>query len=347
MRAFVVGTSSCDVVADVPDLGRVFNSGKGIFDTKINSRHLYMQAGGSAINSRLAFQAVASALGHQALVYTCTKLGHDGVQNIAKEWLLKEIGNTGMEDDTLMDAAFGQTSYTIPTNIILLNEDGHPLEPHKGRGVIKGQQDTRADDTDTIRQEIKSAVKKSDIVILHSRYPALALHAAQEAAEQGVGILLDCAETNPEIAEELRPVLPLATWVTAPSDALAPGMKRADPEELFRQLRDEYGCQNIAISDNNNPIRIFSTGVESVMPVRKVNSVDILGAGDTRDSAMGVFLVEGDSFIEALAKGSDLASFSIEHYGRKWVSKLREYMRNNQLYRRHFEPHAEELRMAI
>ena len=329
MRAFVIGTTSWDAVHDLPDLRNVFNNAHGTFDAKIVSKKSYSHSGGSAINSRLAFQAIARALGDHATVYTCTKLGEDGKNNVNKALVLREIDNTGMNDDTLMDAAFGQVGYKVPMNTVILNNGG--------RGIIKSTDDSKATDSETIRHEIEAAVAKSKIVILHSRYPELALCAAQKAKELGIPVLFDCSETNPAIADKLGPVIELSDYVTAPADALAPGMTEPNAEELFKRLRDSHRCQNFAISNNNDPIRVFTNGQEIHIPVRTVNAIDLLGAGDTRDAAMAVFLAKGESFIDALEKGSDIASLSIEYYGREWVPHVHQHMMNSPLYRRYFQ----------
>jgi ribokinase len=335
MRAFVIGTTSWDAVIDYPNFKSVFNAA-GVFDSKQNPRKFYTQSGGSAINSRLAFQAIAQALGDHSTIYTCTKLGEDGKHNVNKGLVLREIDNTGMGDDTLMDAAFGQDGYTVPMNFIILNDNGAVVDPVKGRGILKKGDESVVSDSDTIKSEIETAVSKSDIVILHSRYPNLALYAAHAAKKYDIPVLFDCSETKPEIANELGPILELSDYVTAPADALAPGMTEPNADELFRRLRDVHQCQNFAISNNNDPIRVFTNGEEILVPVREVNAIDLLGAGDTRDAAMAVFLVQGESFRDALEKGSDIASLSIGYYGRKWVPHVQEHMTNSPLYQRYF-----------
>jgi sugar/nucleoside kinase (ribokinase family) len=202
---------------------------------------------------------------------------------------------------------------------------------HSGRAVLKAQPDVNTMPCPHIRDQIASAIAMSDIAILHSRDPDLALFAAERAREARIPVLFDCSEKSPEIVAKLGPVLKNADFVLAPGDAMVPGMKKKDAHELFGRLV-EMGCDNFAISDNSHPILVYSRGEASILEVRKAQEVDVLCAGDTRDAVTAYFLAGGQDFRTALEKGSDIASLSVEHYGRDWIDHLQAHINASPLY---------------
>lgn len=343
IRAFTIGTAVWDDVVDFGSrLHGIFNDEKGIFDGKAVIKHSYEQSGGSAINTRLAFQGIAQAFGFESVVHTCTKLGATGPDNPHKERVLNEIGVTSFSDETLMDAAFEQPGYILSKNRIFLNEgkpsegDEDPDKRHKGRLIGKEHEDITVPLNPTIREEIANAVRKSNVVILHSRYPELAAYAAEIAQEEDIPVILDCSEKTPAIVERLGPLIRLSDYVVAPGGALLPGMKGPFASTLMTKLIEEYCREHVAVSDNNDPVQVYADGEASEIKVEQVETLDTLGIGDARDAALGFFIALGDDFATALEKASAIASFTATFYGREWTEHLAEFVRSYPLFASHF-----------
>jgi pfkB family carbohydrate kinase len=339
---FTLGTACGDTVMDVKDgLTQLFDSATRTYDGKTSSSHTYKQSGGGAINTRLDAEAVGEALGKKVFIYTCAKFGPPPEDDDAVlRMVMRETKNKGIGDPSIIDMAYGDANYRMSESVVLLNEyklaksdpDFGEREKNIGRAVLRVREEVNTPINQTVMPSIANAVANSHIAILHSKYPEETLFAAQNAKMAGVPILFDCSEKNPEIVKKLEPIARLADYVVCPADAMLPGMEVPDPEELMRRLI-LLGCKNIAISDNNKPIRVYTKGrMQEPIHIRPAKEVDVLGAGDCRDAALGYFLATGDDFVTALTKASDIASFSIEHYGRDWTKKLAEYVKNNPLY---------------
>ncbi|MGQ0527997.1 MAG: hypothetical protein ACT4OY_08235 [Alphaproteobacteria bacterium] len=219
----VSGTATWDRVRGKAGLREAFD-GKAVCD------FFYRQAGGGAVNARLALEAIAAAYGEKARVTICTKLGKTSPENEAKDLVLKDLHNEGMHDDTIIDMAFDK-EYIVPDNAISI---------FGGNGTVNRFIWKIADDSDTlfsedIEKQIVAKAAKAKINILNSRFPTQVMVAAQAAKDNGVPVLLDYSETNAE-KEGMGDIIGIADYMTLPSDAAVPGMPMSLKERIKNRV---------------------------------------------------------------------------------------------------------------
>jgi sugar/nucleoside kinase (ribokinase family) len=306
--AFVMGTATWD---------RVVKRSAPPEDSKSVRLHRYKQSGGSAVNTRTAFGALANADGSTTTVWAGMKMGETGRKNPYKDRVLAEIG-----DHHLMDPAFREEGYTISDNDITIWND--PETGDVKRSITKAQDDIETPIYPGVHQEIASAVAECDVVILNSRFPDIALTAAREAKKRGIPVVLDYSETNPDLIARCEELIRMSDYVLADGHSLLPGMDKKDANELRHRFVEDYDCQNVAVSDNRKPIKVYADGraFDVTIPMPDVPQVDNLGTGDVRDGAFGYYIAKGKSFLTALIRSSVIASNSVAYYGREWVSTL-------------------------
>ncbi len=313
---FTLGTATWDDVVCV--------SGSGRFeDAKLNCEFEYEQSGGSAVNTRLALQAVAQAFETSSNTWLCTKLGHSVPQNRFKNLVIEQIG-----DHHLMDAAFMRDDYAVPKNRIIINQSG--------RMVLRGKQQVNTPFDELIIREIIEAVSQSDLLILHSRYPQLTEIAATTAKDKGIKVILDYSEKDQSLVERLENVIHLSDYVLAPHDARLPGMTEDNPDVLFDRLVGDYGKTFVAVSNSSEPVKIFSGGQRTTVQPEHVKAIDLNGAGDAKDAAFGFFIAKGNDPLAAYKKATAIATFSVQHPGREWIPHLKDFVQTHPLFAEDF-----------
>lgn len=313
---FTLGTATWDDAVCVSGAG-------GFGDTKFNCEFEYEQAGGSAVNTRLALQAVAEAFETKSDTWLCTKLGHSVPQNRFKNLVIEQIG-----DHHLMDAAFMRDDYAVPKNRIIINQSG--------RMVLRGKQQVNTPFDDLIIKEIIEAVSKSDLLILHSRYPQLTEIAATTAKDKGIKVILDYSEKDQSLVERLENVIHLSDYVLTPHDARLPGMTEDNPDVLFDRLVGDYGKTFVAVSNSSEPVKIFSGGQRTTVQPEHVKAIDLNGAGDVKDAAFGFFVAKGSDPLVAYQKATVIATFSVQYPGREWIPHLKDHLQNHPLFAQDF-----------
>jgi sugar/nucleoside kinase (ribokinase family) len=241
--------------------------------------------------------------------------------------VLEDLRHTGFGDPRIMDMAY-QQEYWIPSNLILPNKH----QDSTGRGIVRlgpqGGMQNSEQISPTIGRDIEKLFQSSErrihAAILHSRDPEIALQAAKNAKNNGSLISLDYSESEPKIVNNpaMRELLSLGDYLFVDSDAVLPGMDRKNPDDLFVRLRDEYQKRFFALSNSSKAIRAYADGQDVTLPVRRVDALDPNGAGDVRTAATTLFLLKGQSFLDALKQCSNFASHSVAHYGREWAATL-------------------------
>jgi sugar/nucleoside kinase (ribokinase family) len=306
--AFVMGTATWD---------RVVKRTGPPNDSKSVRVFRYTQSGGGAINARKAFEAQGQATNCGTVVWACAKFGETGPQNPYKDKILEEIG-----DHHLLDPAYRREAYTISDNDITIWND--LVTDNVKRSITKAQDDIETEIYPELEGHIIAAVAECDVVILNSRFPDIALIAAKEAKRLGIPVLLDYSETSPSLIARCEDLIKMSDDVLADGHALLPGMEKADGDELRRRLVEDYGCENVAVSDNRTPIKVYTNGEYLTVPVPMpdVLQVDNLGTGDVRDAICGFYIADRQDFLTSVIYSSVIASHSVSYPGREWIATL-------------------------
>ncbi len=313
---FTLGTATWDDALCVRNLST-------LGDEKYDCDFEYEQAGGSAVNTRLALQAIAEAFETSSTTWLCTKLGHSVKANRYKDYIIEEIG-----DHHLMDAAFMRDDYAVPKNRVFINQNG--------RAIFRGKQKINTPFDELIIREIIESVSQSDILILHSRYPQLTEIAATTAKDKGIKVILDYSEKDQSLVERLENVIHLSDYVLTPHDARLPGMTEDNPDILFDRLVGDYGKTFVAVSNSSEPVKIFSNGNRTTIKPEEVKAIDLLGAGDTKDAAFGFFIAKGNDPLIAYEKATVIATFSVQYPGREWIPQLKDFVQTHPLFAQDF-----------
>ena len=87
------------------------------------------------------------------------------------------------------------------------------------------------------------------------------------------------------------------------------------------------------MSDGTNPVRLSHNGRVSEIPVEPVaETINISGAGDTRDGALMFFLSRGDDMETAVTKATVMASIRIQYPCNEWEDHILEHVQDNPLF---------------
>ncbi len=344
LKFFTIGTACVDYGITTHDLARLFNAEKGVFDAKayIEPDSDYEDVGGSAVNTRLALEGTARAFGHNAVVYACTTFGRSGPQNLLKDTVLNALGVNTFGDPTVLDIYYNQ-DFRVKRNPVIQNYNGE----YSGR-IAFSHKKPSVDQSPTIRQEIADVIPHMNGVMLHSRYYSLAAHAARIAEERNIPVLLDWCEESTTMATDATDVIRHSKYVVAPGNALLPGMAKADARELLERFVEQYGCENVAVSDGGDPVQYFTNGQYGAFEVRRPHTISTtVGAGDARGSTSILSLALGHNFLDALKAGSEVATISIEHRGREWIPRMYNEARANALLMRTLQPAGEQAQALV
>jgi sugar/nucleoside kinase (ribokinase family) len=335
MNIFVLGTTSLDFTIRMSGTA-AGRDNRVLTDTKTVADGIDLRPGGSAMNIRFAFEALATAFGERTTVFTCTKLGESGPKNPFKDIVLHALGDPKMGDESIIDIAFG-TGNEVPANGILVFGKGNGKT---GRNIQKSREDKSTDLGPDIEEQIERAVRRSDAVLLQSRFRKAGFIAAQVAQEYEIPVILDYSIQSQETDPIMQEIMRLSDYIVMPTEACLPGVPDPDQRNVFlrnfrlcREVLHSYRCEHTAVSDAGNPIYGLNQGKPFKIVLPDVQSVDSNGAGDVRDAALAFFILRGDDFVKALERASHVSSFSTTYHGRDWIPHLAEFLQKNPVFR--------------
>jgi sugar/nucleoside kinase (ribokinase family) len=176
----------------------------------------------------------------------------------------------------------------------------------------------------TLPAPAEALVAGAGVVVADGHHAALAEPVLRAARAAGVPTLVDAGTWRPAFAE----LLPLADIVVASAAFHPPGVGPATGDVLADLL--ERGAAFAAVTAGSEPIRWrAAAGGSGELPVRRVEVVDTLGAGDVLHGILAALLASrgiagiagiGDHLVRSLAEAARVATASCAHPGtRAWL----------------------------
>lgn len=261
---------------------------------RANSKNVVQQrdvfAGGPAANAAVVF----AALGGRARLFTV--IGRHPLSLMVRA----DLDSLGVE---VIDATPDRTDFPAMASILV-------SDPGGDRTVVstaaQGMPDVGFD------QELQGA----DVLLADGHLLRASLESARLARERGVPTAYDAGTWK----DGLEALLPSIDFVVCSEDFRPPGA--SDHPGVLRYL-ERLDVQNRAITRGRNPVLWESGGVSGQTPVRRIDAVDTLGAGDFFHGAFAFATARGDGFEEALAFGTEIATRSCLEFGtRSWLAGL-------------------------
>jgi ribokinase len=161
--------------------------------------------------------------------------------------------------------------------------------------------------------EHAETIRDSAVIISPLEIPLeTALAGARIAKEHGVKAIL-----NPAPASDLRKADLSCVFALTPNETEVrtclglPASDSAKDEELAMALL-ELGSENVMLTRGGQGVLWASRNGLKRIPALAVKPVDTVGAGDAFNAGLAVGLSEGESILEAIAKGVTTASLSTE-----------------------------------
>jgi len=116
-------------------------------------------------------------------------------------------------------------------------------------------------------------------------------------------------------------LLAYVDYAICSADFLSPGSKHYLESAEYLRAR---GVQNVAFTLGPNPVFFFEPGREGTIPVRPIQPIDTMGAGDIFHGAFCFALASDIAFEQALKYSSELATLSCEYVGtRAWMAGMK------------------------
>ncbi|TKG94339.1 hypothetical protein EYV94_13745 [Puteibacter caeruleilacunae] len=149
-----------------------------------------------------------------------------------------------------------------------------------------------------------------DLVLTDGFYPQITSMVLKHARKHNIPTILDGGSWKPQL-ENLLSLIDIA--ICSETFAAPDCASQSDTANYMRQKGVEY----VAFSMGEKPIRVFSKNSSQFneIPVRSVNAVDTLGAGDFLHGAFAYYLAEGYDFSKALKLGADFSSETCKYQG--------------------------------
>jgi len=167
----------------------------------------------------------------------------------------------------------------------------------------------------SISPEILFTNVKPDVLLLDGFYPEFSIACAQLAKEKGIPVVVDGGSWKSQYSE----IIPLADILICSSDFYPPGI--VDIYSLFRFFKDA-GVKKSVVSGGENSILYSTEKGRGEVPVKTIEVVDTLGAGDFLHGAFCYFYLHFNyNFAKALEAASKLATFTCKYPGtRQWLN---------------------------
>src|SRR6185312_14480038 len=263
---------------------------------KITASWQALAAGGPAANAAVVF----AALGGRARLLTA--VGTGPAAGIIREDLARhgvEVVDVGPEGDA--EAAVSSVIVNTATgerSVVSLDAAGHDVpEPDDLGRLLQG----------------------AAVVLIDGHHPRVAAAAARSAARQKLPVVLDAGRWRPVMGE----LLPAARAVICSADFRVPGT--ADPAASATAVVGR-GVPSVAVTRGGEPILWWDKGGTGEVPIRPVEVVDTLGAGDFFHGAFCWFLTQpGLAFADQLGAAAEVSGVRCASLGpRRWLDNLRE-----------------------
>jgi len=258
---------------------------------KVRARHQFVNAGGPAANSSIAF----GAMGNESVL----------VSGIGRHPItVPAVSDLQQSAVSVHDHAAVPEALPVISSIIVDSSTGD-------RSVVYSNTQNRTlapDDT------YDQYAKHCSVVLFDGFYLAQAVPLAASLADDVI-VVLDGGSWK----EGLEELLPFVDYAICSADFRAPGC--ASQGDLFDYLLAQKitGC---AVSHGAEPIVYRTVDNQGNIEISAVEAIDTLGAGDILHGAFCHFITT-HSFTKSLQMAADIASFSCRYYGtREWIDHL-------------------------
>jgi sugar/nucleoside kinase (ribokinase family) len=263
---------------------------------KITASWQACAAGGPAANAAVVF----AALGGRARLLTA--VGTGPAARIIREDLEQHgVEIIDVDPDGGTEAAISSVIVNAVTgdrSVVSLDAAGHDVpEPEDLDRLLEG----------------------AAVVLMDGHHPRLAAAAGRSAARQQLPVVLDAGRWRPVMDQ----LLPVARAVICSADFRVPGT--ADPAASAAAVVGR-GVPLVAVTRGSEPVLWWDAEGSGEVPVRPVEVVDTLGAGDFFHGAFCWFLTRpGLAFAERLGAAAEVSGVSCAHLGpRSWLDDLRD-----------------------
>jgi len=179
------------------------------------------------------------------------------------------------------------------------------------RCIVSSNTDFRNLRQDAINESI---LEDADILMLDGYYLPQAIQMAQWARLRHIPVVLDGGSWK----EGLETLLPFVDHAVCSNVFAPPGC--TDSTSVIAYLHS-IGIENIAITQDNEPIIAHCQGETTEIPVMPIKPVDTLGAGDIFHGAFCHYILHHD-FLASLERAGEIASMSCTSLGtRAWIEQ--------------------------
>jgi sugar/nucleoside kinase (ribokinase family) len=156
----------------------------------------------------------------------------------------------------------------------------------------------------------------SDMVLIDGFYPEVALQVCEKAKENNIPVVFDGGSWK----SNTNNLLCFVDIALCSEDFLPPGCKNSS--DVIEYL-ESNGIRKIAITRGEKDIIISQNGVRKNIPVKPIEAIDSLGAGDVFHGAFAWFYPENCCFEKTIERAAITASFSTMFKGtRNWMRKF-------------------------
>ena len=298
-------------------------------DTKYELSYPRYRLGGGGGNLVQALHVLRKAFGTKIHVDFATVLG-EMPENLSPEFQLRAVKNAHYQVRDLI-----KETKTQPIDLALEKENiiahNEVVEHIDGRVILKSElPEQQAELDDDAEETIVREAKEADFVFADTRLLSAGVKALRVADDFNVQSMTDWGNKSwpkdQATAEESENLLRLAKIVAVPGDAVIKGMEddENNPEKLFNTLRDDFGKENILMSDSSKDVRTLVDGVEYIIPAgEKVSPKFALAAGDTRNAGMIFYLLHNpEDVYGAMCFGTAVAAVKVKYPGMEWKNSI-------------------------
>ncbi|HRQ60773.1 MAG TPA: carbohydrate kinase family protein [Alphaproteobacteria bacterium] len=283
--------------------------------------------GGGAGNAAQALARINKAcMGQSVEIAIITELGKP-VAGLSTDELSHQVVSRQLTEQNIecIDIARGECA--VAFNTVVEHSDGRMIFV---QNIAAFPKDIKPD----AEQIIEEGLKDADYILLGSSKPQIAVIAARAAKKLGVTIVTDWDNnvwpTDPAASDINDEILRLSDIILVPTDTVVKGManKIENPDELFARLQDQYGAENILMSNGGSDVRVLADGLEYSIPVQKhQGNLYALAAGDHRNAMLLHSLAQGDDVLRAFRTATAFASVKIKYPRFEWTKHTYEIYR--------------------
>lgn len=310
-------------------------SAPGSFKGKFEADNFYYTLGGGAANCATKLSQLSKAFNSHASITLVTRIGSPPFGDVAAQ-NAHRIANQLIQQSELqiIDVVHGQN--IIPTNTV--------IEHSSDRFIVKQHVGHTEEFKPGIGHTIMTQVHGADYVFIDPRKPFIASTAMIAAKQTGKTTIMDWGEKSwpkdPNLGRIYDQLLHGTDILMVPADAMVKGMKNheEDPDQLMRRLREDYGQNNILMSDGGKDVQVLIDGKDHKIPVEPHagEAMYALAAGDTRNAGVIQGLMAGHDLLTAFQRGTAIASVKIKYPGQEFLEYLECHLGSNPLFANDF-----------